>query len=73
MHRSLKEVLVHINIIYHLITLFPLRGKTKIKKPMDIGKPVNIVNQGKEFVVKTRYTWTRKTHTRKKNSVMVQF
>jgi hypothetical protein len=40
--------------------LFPLCGKKKIKEPADIGKTTISVNQGKKFVVKTRYTWTRK-------------
>ena len=43
------------------MTLFPLWGRKKIKEPADIGKTTIIVNQGKKFVVKTRYTWTRKT------------
>lgn len=36
-----------------------------MKEPANIGKTTNSVNQGKEFVVKTRYTWTRKTRARK--------
>lgn len=48
-------------IVYHLITLFPLWGNKKIKEPADIGKTTTIVNQGKKFVVKIRYTWARKT------------
>jgi len=47
---------MHIHKVYHLITLFPLWGKRKIKEPADIGKTTSIVNQGKDFVVKTKYT-----------------
>lgn len=43
------------------MTLFPLWGRKKITEPANIGKITIIVNQGKKFVVKTRYTWTRKT------------
>lgn len=38
------------------MTLFPLWGRKKIKEPENIGKTTIIVNQGKLFVVKTRYT-----------------
>lgn len=48
-------------MVYHLITLFPLWGRKKIKEPENIGKTTIIVNQGNLFVVKTRYAWTRKT------------
>jgi hypothetical protein len=34
-------------VVYHLITLFSLRGKTKIKKPVNTGKTTNIVSQEK--------------------------
>ena len=44
--------------------LFPLWGKKKMKEPANIGKTTIIVNQGKSFVVKTRYTLTRKTRAR---------
>lgn len=37
-----------------------------MKVPANIGKTTIIVNQGKSFVVKTRYTLTRKTRARKK-------
>ena len=43
------------------MTLFPLWGRKKIMEPANIGKITIIVNQGKKFVVKTRYAWTRKT------------
>lgn len=43
------------------MTLFPLWGRKKMTEPANIGKTTIIVNQGKKFVVKTRYTWTRKT------------
>ncbi|MFS7920359.1 hypothetical protein Hanom_Chr03g00223841 [Helianthus anomalus] len=52
---------MHIHIVYHRITLIPLWGKKKIKDPANIGKTTIIVNQGNLFVVKTRYTLTRKT------------
>ena len=32
-----------------------------MKQPANIGKTAIIVKQGKLFVVKTRYAWTRKT------------
>ena len=51
---------MHIHIVYHRITLFPLCGRKKIKQPANIGKTAIIVKQGKWFVVKTRYTWARK-------------
>ena len=38
---------IHIHIVYHLITLFPLWGRKKIKEPANIGKTTIIVNQGK--------------------------
>lgn len=44
------------HIVYHLLTLFPLCGRNNINEPADIGKTTIIVNQGKSFVVKTRYT-----------------
>jgi len=47
------------------MTLFPLCGRNKIKEPANIGKTTIIVNQGNLFVVKTRYTWTRKTYAQK--------
>ena len=43
------------------MTLFPLWGRKNITEPANIGKITIIVNQGKKFVVKTRYAWTRKT------------
>lgn len=52
---------MHIQIVYQRMSLFPLCGKKKIKEPADIGKTTINVNQGKKFVLKTRYTWTRKT------------
>jgi predicted 3-demethylubiquinone-9 3-methyltransferase (glyoxalase superfamily) len=30
-----------------------------------MGKTTIVVNQGKEFVIKTRYTWAKKTRTQK--------
>ncbi|MFS7896199.1 hypothetical protein Hanom_Chr00s004230g01720551 [Helianthus anomalus] len=56
---------MHIHIVYHRITLFPLWGRKKIKDPANIGKTTIIVNKGNLFVVKTRYTWTRKTCAQK--------
>lgn len=35
-----------------------------MKEPAAIGKTTISVNQGKKFVVKTRYTWPRKTRAR---------
>lgn len=35
-----------------------------MEEPTNIGKTTSIVNQGKEFVIKTRYVLTRKTRAR---------
>lgn len=32
-----------------------------------MGKTTIVVNQGKEFMIKTRYTWAKKTRTLKKS------
>lgn len=48
MHKSLEEVLmIHIDIVYQRITLFPLCGRKKIKEPANIGKTTIIVKPRK--------------------------
>ena len=39
-----------------------------MKEPAAIGKTTTIVNQGKSFVIKIRYTWARKARAQKKNT-----
>ncbi len=62
---------MHIHIVYDLRSLFPLWGRKKMKEPVNIGKTTIIVNQGKKFVVKTKYTWTRKTRAPQKNMLFL--
>jgi hypothetical protein len=44
-----------------------------MKQPANIGKTEIIVKQGKWFVVKTRYTWARKTRAQKKIKLSTDF
>jgi hypothetical protein len=37
-----------------------------MKEPAAIGKTTTIVNQGKSFVIKIRYTWARKARAQNK-------
>jgi hypothetical protein len=44
-----------------------------MKKPVAIGKTTIIVNQGKKFVVKARYTRTRQNRARKIEYILLIF
>jgi hypothetical protein len=44
---DLWNLMIHVNIVHHLITLFPLRRRKKIRELADVGKTETMVNQGK--------------------------